>query len=236
MAIKADEQLLALDAVVFLLTIDATGIGGSVLRIATGNKDGAAVSFGGVSYRALPCRVTGLRLGGTRPAEPLLEVAEEDAMLMSLTAGREDLSGATVTRLRTLKKYLDGEPGADATQHWPADTWRITGSAKREKAVVAWRLGSFLATDSAYLPGREVLRDVCSWRYRRHDESMPDKFDYTNAQCPYRGEGTYNNRDEVVSNAAADVCSRRLSGCQLRFGMAAELPFGGFAGVGRGQQ
>ena len=228
-----DEQSLTLDAIVALIEIDATALGGQVLRFTTGPISGDPVVFGGVSYRPLPSRITGIRAGGGRQAEPLLEVALADERLMALIAGRDELTGATVSRTRTLTKYLDGQPGADAGKHWPTDVWRIAGLAKRERATIAWRLISPLAVDGLYLPGRQVLRDVCSWTYRAWTGSG---WDYTQAQCPYRGSSYYNLLDQSVTSPAADICSRHISGCRARFGEGTTLPFGGFAGVGRGQR
>jgi phage-related protein len=36
----------------------------------------------------------------------------------------------------------------------------------------------------------------------------------------------------VVLNASQDVCGKRVDSCKLRFGQNAELPFGGYPGIG----
>ena len=228
MPLRTDEQALAVGAIVSLYEVDARGIGGTRLRFTNGSQ----VRFGGRVYRALPSRVSGVRAGGSRAAEPVLEVAREDSHLLALIAGGDDLTGATVKRTRTLAQYLDTADSATGSELWPVDLWRVAGIARREQDKLAWRLVSPLAVDGAKIPGRQVLRDVCPWRYRRWTGTA---WDYTGVQCPYRAEKYYNLQDVLVTDAAADACSRRLSGCRARFGDAA-LPFGGFVGVGRGQR
>ena len=225
-----DEQTLALDAIVSLITIDATALGGGTLRLAATAKDGQPVSYGGVSYQPLPIFITGIEVGGRR-GKPTLEVARDSADLVALMAATDDLVGATVSQTQTLAKYLDGATNANTTKHWPAQRWRVEGLLKREPAMISWRLASGIVLDGAKIPGRQVLRDVCAFRYRRWTGSA---WDYTHATCPYRGAKFYDINDTETAKAADDVCSRRLSGCKARFGFGA-LPFGGFAGVGRHQ-
>ena len=42
----------------------------------------------------------------------------------------------------------------------------------------------------------------------------------------------YNADDDPVVSLSSDVCAKRLSSCETRFGATAELPFGSFPGVG----
>ena len=219
---------LSLDAVVTLLTIDATRLGGNRLTLTPGPHNGGAVRFSGISYRALPARITGVRAGG-RGGQPVLEVAAEDTALL-LAIGTDDLRGAGVQRVRTLARYLDGQPDADSDRHWQPERWIIDQMLERNAATIRWRLASPLTWDAAQLPPRQVLRKVCGFRYRRWNGSA---WDYTGVDCPYRGVKKYNADNIEVNPAPEDECSRTLAGCRVRFGATAELPFGGFPGAGR---
>jgi lambda family phage minor tail protein L len=55
---------------------------------------------------------------------------------------------------------------------------------------------------------------------------------YRSAECSYTGTNYFNANDEVVTTSGQDVCGKRLSSCQVRFGQTAALPFGSFPGVG----
>jgi lambda family phage minor tail protein L len=49
--------------------------------------------------------------------------------------------------------------------------------------------------------------------------------------CSYTGTTYFDANDTPVATAGQDVCGKRLSSCQARFGTQ-PLPFGGFPGVG----
>lgn len=42
----------------------------------------------------------------------------------------------------------------------------------------------------------------------------------------------FNENDQGVSSQSLDICGKRLSSCKARFGATAELPYGGFPGIG----
>lgn len=229
MTVRADEQRLSLPAIVELIEIDATAIGGQILRFVTGPWNGAAVSYDGVEYTAAPIEIDGIRYGGSLSSRPTLSISRLDATVAAAVLGTDRWRGAAVSVTRTLTAYLDGEDEADSTRHWPAESWLIEKLLAESKAAVSWQLASPLDIDGRQLPGRQILRDVCNWRYR---EWTGDAWDYAHAQCPYTGAQYFDADDHAAADAADDVCSRRLSGCKARF-PGAPLPFGGFLGVGR---
>jgi lambda family phage minor tail protein L len=95
-----------------------------------------------------------------------------------------DLLGATLTRLRTFRRFLDGEPDADPTAHFEPDIWRLERKTRQDAVLVEWELASVLEQEGRRLPGRQMLRDLCSHSYRRWTGS---RFDYAAASCPYTG-------------------------------------------------
>ena len=230
MTIRTDAQRLDAGTVVELFEIDARGIGGNRHRFVPGPWNGAAVTYQGHDYAPTPVTLKGLRYAaGGKPPRPTLRLSRLDAAVASAALGTSSWRGAKLTRLRTLARYLDGEPEADPNRHWPPETWRLDALASANRAETVWQLTSPLDLERRPLPGRQILRDVCAWRYRERDGSA---WDYTRAQCPYTGTGYFDATDNPVTEAADDACSRRLSGCKLRFPGQA-LPFGGFAGVGK---
>ena len=153
-----------------------------------------------------------------------------DQSLIAALVAADDWRGAVVTRLRTLTRYLDSEPTADATRHWPLDIYRIEAKTESSKTQLTWQLASPLDFDKKQLPGRQVWRDVCSWAYPVYTDGA---WDYSQAQCPYiHDNGYFDAQDAVVSSPALDKPSRRLGCCKARFGNQA-LPYGGFIGVAR---
>ncbi len=201
---------------------------GTVERYATGPADSGSVTYGGQTYAPLPIAIEGAGYGSSGAARrPSLRVS-----LLDYGAAPMEWQGATVTRVRTLARYLDGASEADPDRHWPAESWVVDRVAGRGRDELVWQLSSPLDLELAMIPRRQVLRDVCPWQYRRRVggawENPP-----ADDGCPYRGSSYWNAEDEPVTAPADDRCSRRLSGCRLRFGASGDLPFGGFAGVSR---
>lgn len=229
-AMSADEQRLAVGKIVTLYKIDATAINGGVLRYTPGDAGGDPVSFGASAYTPLPIKMSGLKYDGSGPPpRPSLTVGAANNTIILALLRVDNLRGAAVTRIRTLERYLDGQPGADGNKHWPKEIYLVEGLASRTRREVSWTLASPLDYDRVKLPGRQILRDVCAWEYRQWDGAQ---WNYAQATCPYTGGNFFNASDEAVNTAAEDKCSRRLSGCRKRF-PATDLPFGGFVGAGR---
>ena len=206
---------------------------GSVERYTTGPVDGASVRYGGQTFAPLPITLDGARFVSSGAAgRPTLRVSN----LGTATEPR-DWHGATIERTRTLARYLDGAAEADSDRHFAVESWVVDRLSSQRRDEVVWQLSSPLDLEIAMIPGRQVLRDVCGWAYRRRVNGA-----WVNPPaetgCPYRGTRPdggpfWNAEDEPTNDPAKDKCSLRLSGCQLRFGEHGELPFGGFAGVAR---
>lgn len=190
----------------------------------------AAVSgnivFAGDTYVRLPIQAEGFEYSntGTLP-RPTLTVAnlggEISALLLianTFTPGN-DLGGAVVTRIRTLKKYLDGEAAADPNARFPAEIWYIDRKSAETRDVVQWELASKFDLAGIFMPKRQLIANICQWEYR-------------SAECSYTGSNYFDINNNVVGTLAADRCGKRLSSCKLRFGDTNPLPFGSFPGAG----
>lgn len=167
-------------------------------------------------------------------------------ILLTLPDG---LEGAEVTRIRTLKRYLDAEnfpsggdfllengdflllednghlqlepfnPTADGDAEFPREIYYIDRKSVETRDVVEFDLAAVFDLAGVRGPKRQCIANVCQWVYR-------------SAECSYTGTNYFNTIDVAVGTADLDVCSKRLSSCQVRFGTNAELPFGSFPGVG----
>ncbi|MDD9822317.1 MAG: phage minor tail protein L [Gammaproteobacteria bacterium] len=241
-------QDLAPGEIVTLYELDNTVNGGRRLRYTPAVDAAAApsraVQFGGHTYLPLPVEMRGFKRAVDGPvARPELRISAVNAETTALLLGADNLRGARVTRFRTLAQFLDRRPTADATRRFGEEIWRVEKLTRRAKDEVVWQLASPLDFDAKKLPGRQVLRDLCPWQYRRWDAGANNNagaWDYSEAQCPYTGLAYFNAKDQPVVHAREDQCSRRLSGCLRRYPRPSSsapgdtpLPFGGFPGVGR---
>ena len=139
----------------------------------------------------------------------------------AITPGN-DLGGAEVRRIRTLKKYLDGEPTADPYAKFPDEIWYVDRKAAETRDLVQWELASKFDLPGMMLPKRQIIANICQWQYR-------------SAECGYTGSNYFNANDQVVGTLAQDKCGKRLGSCRLRFGLNSPLPFGSFPGAGLAQ-
>jgi lambda family phage minor tail protein L len=230
-SVYEDLSVLAPSAIIelFELTLNTTLHGSSdTYRWHNGcnaNVTGNVV-WNGNSYIRLPIQATGFDYTNTGSLpRPTLTVANLDStistllILVNATTPGNDLGGATVKRIRTLKKFLDGESSADPHAKFPDEIWYVDRKASESRDAVSFELASKFDMAGMMLPKRQLIANVCQWNYR-------------SAECGYTGSNYWDANDNSVSSLASDVCGKRVESCKLRFGATAELPFGSFPGVG----
>ena len=213
----------------FELRLDSTLHGSSdVYRFHAGAN--AAVSgnivFNSQTYTRIPIKADGFEYSntGTLP-RPTLSISNHDStmttllLLVNATTAGNDLGGAEVRRIRTLKKYLDGESAADPNARWPEERWFVDRKASESRDQVTFELASKFDLAGQKIPKRQVIANVCQWKYR-------------SSECSYTGSNYFDVNGNSVSTLAEDVCGKRVASCKLRFGDTAELPFGSFPGAG----
>jgi lambda family phage minor tail protein L len=184
------------------------------------------IVFAGNTYVRLPVEATGFDYtsSGSLP-RPTLRISNLFSdmttllLLVNATTPGNDLGGATVRRIRTLKKFLDGEAAADPNARFPTEIWYVDRKSNENRDLVEFELASKFDLAGVMLPQRQIIANVCQWKYR-------------GAECGYTGSNYWNVNDQVVGTLAADVCGKRVESCKLRFGATAELPFGSFPGAG----
>ena len=199
-----------------LFVFDGTPIGSTIFRYTPGNIDGQPVVFDGNTYLPIPIQSEGFEYNGkgTLPT-PTLAISNVENLGSALTISNNDFVGAIITRIRTFKEFLDGEPGADPTAVLPYDIFTVERKKNQNKLYVEWELSASLDQQGAMLPGRQALRDVCMHRYRYWNGVG---FVYTDATCPYTGSTYYDEENNETLDPAEDRCSKSLTGCKLRFG------------------
>ena len=213
----------------FELRLDSTLHGSSdVYRFHAGAN--AAVSgnivFNSQTYTRIPIKADGFEYSntGTLP-RPTLSISNLDStmttllLLVNATTAGNDLGGAEVRRIRTLKKYLDGESTADPNARFPEERWFVDRKASESRDSVTFELASKFDLAGQKIPKRQVIANVCQWKYR-------------SSECSYTGSNYFDVNGNSVSTLAEDVCGKRVASCKLRFGDTAELPFGSFPGAG----
>jgi lambda family phage minor tail protein L len=185
-----------------------------------------SIVFAGNTYFRLPVEATGFDYtsSGSLP-RPTLRISNVFSdmtallLLVNATTPGNDLGGATVRRIRTLKKFLDGEAAADPNARFPTEIWYVDRKSNENRDLVEFELASKFDLAGVMLPQRQIIANVCQWKYR-------------GAECGYTGSNYWDVNDQSVGSLSLDACGKRVESCKLRFGATAELPFGSFPGAG----
>lgn len=229
--IKSDIQKLFVGSdMVDLWTIDATKFGGGLYRFTPATISGSNVFFNGIEYVQLPVEITGMEITGDgRLPRPRIKVANVGLTFIAFINAYNDGLGAKVTRVRTFKKYIDGQSEADPNAVFPSDIFYIEQKTIQNKYFIEWEIVSPLDIGNRTIPKNQVL-PYCQHRYRLFIDGV---FDYTTATCPYTGTD-YFTEDGETTTSGNDSCGKKLSDCELRFPLEDDqLPFKGFPVVGQ---
>lgn len=227
MTISTEIQSLSPSALIELFVLDVGKQGGSVHHFHAGtNELSNDVVWQGVTYARFPIEATGFdrRSTGTLP-RPILRASNIQGLLAADARAYGDYMGCKLTRKRTFAKFLDavnfsaGNPTADPGQYFPDDIFYVDRKSTETPTVIEWELAAAFDVQGVTLPRRKCIQNTCNWVYR-------------SAECGYSGGAVADENDTATTVLASDKCSKRLSGCKLRFGTTAVLPYGGFPGCG----
>lgn len=226
-AISSELQQLAPSAIIELFVLGGAAVGLDPVRFHAGtNGLRAPLVWQGQSYAPFPVQASGFEFSGNgQLPRPKLVVANLTGIISVLLLEFDDLLGARLTRRRTLAKYLDAvnfpdgvNPTADPSAEFADDIYFIDRKATETREIVEFELACAFDLQGLQLPRRQIIQNVCVWRYR-------------GPECGYTGSAAFDALDRPAS-AANDRCGKRLSSCRKRFGEHAELPFGAFPAAG----
>lgn len=228
MTIVNDVQKLAPGSLIDLFVLDTTELGGSIQRLHSGlNGVMTNVVWQGEEYSRYPIEASGFELSGrgTMP-RPKVRVANVLGDITALCKDFNDLINAKFTRKRTFVRYLDAvnfpggvNPTADPNQGFADEIWFVNRKIDEQKVYVDFELSSMFDVQGVLIPRRQVIANVCMWRYR-------------SAECSYTGGAVADANDEPTTEISQDQCGKRQASCKLRFGNFSELPYGGMPGTG----
>lgn len=214
------------------------------------NEVNGSVIWNGQAYQPLPIQAEGFEYSGNgQLPRPKLRAANVFGTITTLLATLpEGLEGAKVTRIRTLRRYLDPEnfvstdamlaedstgllledgsvilleatnATADPYAEWPREIYFVDRKSAETRDVVEFELCSAFDLAGVRAPKRQCITR-CQWVYR-------------SAECSYTGTNYFDAQDNPVGNLSEDVCGKRVDSCKLRFGDSFELPHGGYPGIG----
>lgn len=187
------------------------------------NEFNQPIVWRGQKFMPMPIKLDGMELKSSGPSNrPTLTVGNVDGYMTGVIVQYNGLMGAKLTRYRVEARFLDaenfknGNPTANPNEY-VADSYLFNKAGEYNKFQVVFELALPSETDGATLPNRTILATVCPFQYR-------------GIGCGYDGHAVADIDDYAIGphETDKDQCSKRLSGCQARFGVNAQLPFGGF--------
>ena len=231
-SVYADVSVLAPSAIIelFELRLDSNLHGSSnITRWHNGCNEGltGGIVWDGNTYNSFAIEADGFEKTSTGSLpRPTLTVANTDGLITALlldvnaVTPHNDLTGAEVRRIRTLKRFLDGETTADPNAQWPVEIWYIDRKDTENREVVSFELASKFDLVGQFIPKRQLIANVCQWAYR-------------SSECSYTGSNYWDADNNPTGSLATDRCGKSLKSCKLRFGNNGELPFGSFPSAGK---
>ena len=136
-------------------------------------KDNGEIVWAGNSYQRFPIKAEGFAFRQGQLPRPTLTVSNAlgtiTAILLSVntTTAGNDLTGATVTRIRTLARFLDAVnfPGdinpygtPDSTAEFPHEIYKIDRKSAENREVVQFELASVFDLAGIRAPNRQCTR------------------------------------------------------------------------------
>jgi len=224
--IAQDVQKAAVGQMVFLYEIDLSNVqAGTVLYFTEGTKeDYTTVEFNSRTYVPIQLEAEGFDIIGEGQLQrPRIRVSNALLTFVPFVVTWNDMLGAKFTRRRTLRKYLDDGSEANPVAEFPREIFKIQQKTEQNKYLIEFELASFMDYEGLMVPRRQIIRDFCTYQYRRWDTTAPAHFLYADAtiQCPYGldtfGKYSYTTLGKYNSSKNEDRCGKRFSDCVLRF-------------------
>lgn len=214
------------DAFIELFVLDLTNYSAGLFYFHSGtNEIKDDIIWQGQAYQPLPVQASGFEYDGTKFPRPKLQLANAQGVFSTLVRQHNDLIGSKIIRKRTTARYLDavnfvgGNPNANPSEYLPDEIFYITRKTQENRILIEFELGSSLDLQGVVLPKRQVIANICPFKYRGDE-------------CGYTGGPVADEYGNPVTTLALDKCSKLVdTGCKLRFGANGELPFGGFPGA-----
>lgn len=214
MTFETDIQKLEPGNQIRLFEVDATRLGGSLMRFHGHAQEGDIIWQGNL-YTPQQLTAKGFDLRGDgRPATPTLQMANEiDGVRGAVTAlclHLKDLAGSKVKVIETFRHFLDaanfpsGNP--QASNQCRENLWYIEQKTDEDREQVTFQLSSPLDLGGQMLPSQQITK-LCRWACRGQ---------YRQEACAYTGTAMFTKKDEPTDNPALDRCGGRWKSCKAR--------------------
>ena len=136
------------------------------------NANGKIV-WAGNEYLRFPVQASGFSFQKGQLPRPKLTISNATGLISAIlltvneTTTGNDLTGATVTRIRTLAKYIDAvnfadgiNATADNTAEFPKEIYSVDRKATETREIVEFELAAPTDLAGVRIPGRQATRSI----------------------------------------------------------------------------
>ena len=177
-AVFSNLQSINPSAIIDLFTLQlSTALHGAntIYRFHAGSNLNAnnQIVWNGNAYLRFPVQASGFAFQKGQLPRPTISISNAtglvSAILLSVneTTTGNDLTGATVTRIRTLAKFIDAanfadgnNPTADPTAEFPQEVYSIDRKSTETREIVEFELAAPTDLAGVRIPGRQATRSI----------------------------------------------------------------------------
>ena len=177
-AVFSDLQSINPSAIIELFTLQlSTSLHGAntIYRFHAGSNLNAngKILWAGNEYLRFPVQASGFAFQKGQLPRPKITISNATGLISSIllsvneTTAGNDLTGATVTRIRTLAKFIDAvnfadgvNATADPTAEFPQEVYSIDRKATETREIVEFELAAPTYLAGLRIPGRQATRSL----------------------------------------------------------------------------
>jgi lambda family phage minor tail protein L len=233
--IKSEIQQLQPSEYVELWQLDTTLYSGQVYYFVVASVENEPIVWNGITYNPFDIQCTGFEWNTQGPVPtPKLSMSTTNQVITGLINSYNDLLGCKVTRIRTFRKFMDGQSSANPNEYLASDVYVINTKSSETRTQVDFELSSYMDQRGLQLPYGTVTT-YCRAIYRlptgsnTGNPSVDFKYNPSDVACPYQGTSYWDDTDTSQTNPTLDACSHQITGCRNRFG-SGEIPIMAFPG------
>lgn len=233
MTIYHDVQGSYVGQLVTLFQLDCTMFDdGTILYFTSTAETSASLVFNGITYTPVAIEADGFEYNGKGAfPTPTLRLSNVSHIASALAISFDGLIGAKLTRIRTLRQYLDDGSTPDPLQIFTPDIYTVEQKTKHDNMSIEWKLSAAIDQQGRDIPGFRLVRDYCARIFRVWDP-VTSSFNYNQATCRYSG-AKYKLDNTSTALGTEDACPKTITGCKTRFGANAPLQFKGCPGLAK---
>ena len=175
------------------------------------NSSYQSIVFNGITYTPFPIVAIKFGFDGTgKPVRPTIRVSNINGFISQYLLAYQNLIGARLIRRRVYARFLDAA-------NWPnnvnpfgnPDPTAVNRKVGENSQYVEWELASLFETDGIKLPRRQIIGNVCGFKFRDAKTCGYSGAPLTDSTGKLFGAGGYgltlNNRGQYVTTNTYNV-------------------------------